>query len=390
MGVATDWRVRLGIVLGLAGAAALVAVPRRPPAPSVPAHGPLLSDCDGALEELVVHWVPEAAGIAEVAYRQFLGQLPPQTTVHVVCPDRAAFADLRSRLGPLSCRLVPVCTGHPITCWSRDRWLALAPAEGGPAVLLAPASEEGAAVWPQRAGDARVAAALAAAQPRRVAWARSGLDFDGGDFVADARTAFVTPDVLRRNLGRAVASPAELRDGLAAVLGRRVVLLEEAPPHHAGMFLMLAGEGRAVVGDPAMARRLLEAVARSRGRPAGCPLAEPDFSASTQRLFDAVARPCAEHGYRVSRIPVVPGRDERTYLTYLNAILDQRGGRRTVYMPVYAGAECLNDAAAATWQSLGYAVRRVDCSAAYAHYGSLRCLVNVLRRSQPGGAPLAR
>jgi len=82
----------------------------------------------------------------------------------------------------------------------------------------------------------------------------------------------------------------------------------------------------------------------------------------------------------VVRIPIVPGRDGRTYVTYLNAILDRRSGRRIVYMPVFGGAEMLNRAAEQVWAGLGYEVRPVNCGACYRHFGSLRCLVNVLRR----------
>ncbi len=61
-------------------------------------------------------------------------------------------------------------------------------------------------------------------------------------------------------------------------------------------------------------------------------------------------------------------------------------GHRTVYMPVYRGAEALNDAAEAVWRRLGWDVRRVDCTDAYRHFGSLRCLVNVLSRRATGGS----
>ena len=39
-------------------------------------------------------------------------------------------------------------------------------------------------------------------------------------------------------------------------------------------------------------------------------------------------------------------------------------------------------AAAAVWRSAGWQVRRVDCTASYVHFGSLRCLVNVLARGR--------
>jgi hypothetical protein len=248
-----------------------------------------------------------------------------------------------------------------MTAWARDRWLALGPGDDGETTLLAPAAEDGADAWPARAGDHRIAGDLAAALPH-VRARTSGLVFDGGDFVADAETVFVSPRVARRNRGLA---PADLRRRLADALGRRVVLLDDAPDHHAGMYLMPVGNRTVLVGDPAHARRVLGNAV---------PL-DADWSAATQARFDAVARVAAAAGYRVVRMPVAPGRDGRTWLTALNAILD--GG--TAFVPVF-GVASLDEASAEVWRGVGYRVRPVDCTATYRHFGSLRCLVNVLAR----------
>jgi len=381
MQTASDWRVRVGVLLGLGVALAFVGADSRRTVPAVAKvpqnHGPVLSDCDGAIRELVIHYVPEATGIVTTTYREFLRQLPEQITVYVVCPDQDAFDDLRARVGRVSCQWVAVPTGHAMTCWSRDRWLALAPARAGlPTLLLSQREETGSGVWPQRRGDTRIGDDLAAALADHVVSSRSNLAFDGGDFVVDSDTVFVTPRVLQHNAGVTVSSSGQLRQMLSEVLGRKVVLLPEAPAHHAGMFMMPAGSRTVVIGDPSMA-------SKSAGALPSFPIEDPDFSDETQRRFDAVAAQCAAAGYCVVRIPVVPDRDGRTYLTYLNVILDQRDGTRTVYMPVYRNAERLNDAAAAVWRELGYQVRPVDCTETYRHFGSLRCLVNVLRRSSP-------
>jgi len=373
--------VILGVVLGLAAAAVVLQVVfDGRGGPPGPASGLLLSDCDGPLRDLVIHTVPASADITVEVYRDLLRRLPRDVTVRVVCAGAAAFDDLARRVGAVRCTLAPVVVGHPITAWSRDRWLALdsgRPSE--PTVLLAPRSEEGADAWPARRGDERVATDLAAACGPGVTGARSDLYFDGGDFVADAETVFVTPAVLRRNLQQTVETREELIARLRAALGRRVVLLGEAPDHHAGMFMMAVGDRTVLVGDPAAGLRLLD----PGGDGAADALLPPDgadTSAETQDRFDAVARQCTEAGYRVVRIGMVPGRDGRTYLTHVNAILDRRGDRRVVYMPVFRGADALNDAAERIWHDLGWEVRRVDCTACYRHFGSLRCLVNVLRR----------
>lgn len=370
------WSRALGVTIGLGLAAAILSLTGGPRAE--PARGPLLSDCDGALRSLVIQHVPDGGPIVERAYREFLGQLPPSVTVHVVCPDQVAYDDLLLRVGRVSCRLRPVLTGHAMTCWSRDRWLALARADG-PTTLLSPVAEAAAALWPQRAGDARIGDDLARALPRRVVAERSALHFDGGDFVADDRTVFVASAVLRRNRQRTVADAAELTERLERLLGKRVVLLHNSPDHHAGMFLMAVGNHTVLVGDPSLARPLL-----STRTPDATPLlgpgVMPDFTEATQERFDGVAGQCEAAGYRVVRIPVVPGADGRTYLTWLNVVLDEREGRRIVYLPTYGHVPALNAAAERIWRGLGYEVRPVDCSAVYRHYGTLRCLVNVLSR----------
>jgi len=386
--------VILGCVLGLVLAAGVLGLVQPGGGRRVgPAPGPVLSDCDGAIGELVIQYAAAAAEIVAPVYREFLPNLPADVTVHVVCPDQAAFADLADRVGSVACRLRPIAVGHAMSAWSRDRWLALRPpAGGGPVTLLHPREEAGAAAWPRRAGDGRIADDLAAALGEAVAARRCSLLFDGGDFVADERRVFVTPRVTRRNVQHTVTGRTELLAGLRAALGRQIVLLADSPDHHAGMFMMPAGGNVVLVGSPALAAKIRDESGsgdgggsrngdkhlRSAAEPV--PVSGADFSAATQRRFDAVAERCAEAGCRVVRIPVVPGRDGRSYLTYLNVILDQRDGRRIVYMPVFGGVEALNESGAAVWRSLGYEVCPVDCTSAYAYGGSLRCLVSVLRR----------
>lgn len=379
---AARFRVPLGVLLGLVASAAVLSAidGTGGGSPAGEQPGPLLSDCEGSIRELVVHYVSEGAGVVGPTYRDFFRQLPAEVTVHVVCADRAALDDLLDRVGHTECVLSPVIVGHPITAWSRDRWLALAPAdESGAATVLCPRGELGAEVWPARSGDQRVGSDLAAALGPKVAAVRSELYFDGGDFVADGETVFVTPAVLTRNFQQTVQTREELIERLSAVLKRKVVLLRDAPEHHAGMYMMPVGDRTVLVGDPAAARRLLADSAEDDfadlfpGSPA-------DFSAATIARFDAVAEQCEAAGYRVVRIPIAPGGDGRTYVTYLNGILDRRGDGRIVYMPVFSGAGRLNRAAGQIWAGLGYEVRPVDCDACYPHFGSLRCLVNVLRR----------
>lgn len=366
----------LGIVLGLAAAVALMPLLGGDKPQPQATIGATLSDCDGALHELVIQYLPGADPIVAVAYRDLLRQLPAEVTVHVLVPDRAAFDKLARDAGPTQCRLNPVVVAHPITCWARDRWLALHPAGESRAItLLSPQGEMGADSWPARKGDERVGESLAAGVPDTTA-VRSELYFDGGDFVCDNETAFVTPNVRKRNLQLTVHTEDELHRRLERVLGLKVVLLDTALDHHAGMYMMTLGKRRVMVGDPRMARALLASrQADALPLPGG-----PDFSDATAAAFDAVAEQCRQAGYEVIRVPVAPGGDGRTYLTYLNVILDERESGRVVYLPRYDGADALNSAAAEVWRQAGFEVRAVDCTACYRHFGSLRCLVSVLRR----------
>jgi hypothetical protein len=379
------WQTIAGVIIGLVVAGGILALtggPERGPLPS----GPILSECDGHLRELVLHFASSAKEIVAPVYRDFLRALDRDVGVHIVCPDRPAFDVFLATVGPLKCRVSPILAGHPITTWSRDRWVALAPAvAGGATTLWSPRGEAGNEIWPARAGDERVGRDIAAALAPSVLARRSGLYFDGGDFLADSDTVFLMPRLLQRNLQQTVCSREEFLGIMSRELKRRIILLDEAPDHHAGMFMASVGSKTMLVGDPSLAREFIPAETSRDNQAApnefmGLPVG-PDFTPQTQHLFDAVAHQCEAAGYRVVRIPVLPAHDGRTYLTYVNVLMDQQASRRLVYLPFYRGVEPLNAAAREVWESLGYEIRPVDCTSAYRHFGCLHCLVNVLSRS---------
>jgi hypothetical protein len=311
-------------------------------------------------------------------YRDFLKWLEPDVTVDVVTPDQAAFEELKAAAGSIRCTLRPILVHHAMTTWSRDRWLALGPSPGGASVTLwSPRGESVAELWPDRAGDEQIGADLAKQLGSGVRSRRSSLNFEGGDFLADNDTVFIMPRVLKRNIQHTVKDSAEMLEILSRELQRRVVLLDEAPDHHAGMYMASIGDHVMLVGDPSLGRTYFP-ISRAEAEsllPGG-----GDFSSETQYQFDAVARQSESSGYRVIRMPVVPAPDGRTFLTYVNSIIDQQGAQRIVYLPFYRGADALNAAARKIWEDAGYIVRPVDCTSAYRYYGALHCLVNILRR----------
>jgi agmatine/peptidylarginine deiminase len=347
---------------------------------SAPVAGPMLGEHGGAIRSVVMQYT-KGSSLVWPTYRQFLQYQPASVTVYMVCPGAEDFSEIHRQLSDVKCPFVPVYTGHEITTWARDRWVALSPLARGDAItLLAPKGELQEEIWPARAGDSHVAEDLARALGPAVRARRSALYFDGGDILADGRFAFVTAAVLRRNLQHTVTERQELIERLQHDLGREVVLMDDAPDHHAGMYMMAVGDGRMLVGDPSLGLPLLAGDSPSLAAMEG----GPDFSPQTQARFDAVAKLAAEHGYRVIRIPTVPARDGKRYLTYVNVIMDVRDGRPIVYMPIYEDQPRLNAAAQAVWESLGYQVLPVDCTSVWPQGGTLHCLVNVMERELLG------
>ena len=392
------WPQISGLVIGLTAGTFLLGLTGSG-VRQLPEPGPILSECDGRLRELVIHYEPSAKGIALPVYAQFLASLESDVAVNVVCRDAAAYQELLSDLGTVRCTLRPVLVHHPITTWSRDRWVALAPSRKGNATTLwSPRGEAAEEIWPARAGDERVGRDIAVVSRKTILARRSSLYFDGGDFLADSENVFVIPRVLQRNLQHTVATKEELMKLLSAHLKRRVILLDEAPDHHAGMFMASVGNRTMLVGDPSLAKALAVELRQTSASVSDQPRLEQnpeggilfpglpggaDFSSQTQRLFDAVAAQCRGLGYRVIRVPTALAPDGRTYYTYLNALIDRQGSRRIVYVPSYHGVERMNLAAQRVWEGLGYEVRAVDCSSTYRHFGCLHCLVNVVRRDEP-------
>lgn len=370
------WQTMVGIVLGLLLAAGILSLWR---SHQSSASGPMIPDYGGPLKTITMQYTKDAQFTWPI-YRAFLGQQSAALTVQVICPEPADYDELLAQLGPVPPQLQPLYTHHTQTPWSRDRWVLLAGTPERLPTVLAPRGEYQQEVWAQRAGDARVAEDIARALPTRYAFRRSTLYFDAGDFLADGAYVFVAPAVVRRNVQHTVETRADLLRALTLDLQREPVLLDAAPDHHVGMFMMSAGAQTIVVADPSLAQSVFTPDGAAAAGLAG----GADFSAATQQRFDAVATVVRDKGFRVVRMPVVPARDDnKVYLTYVNVMLDLRAGQRIVYMPSYAGQERMNAAARKVWETLGYTVRQIDCTGAFMRGGTLHCLVNVLERASP-------
>jgi hypothetical protein len=160
------------------------------------------------------------------------------------------------------------------------------------------------------------------------------------------------------------------------VLGREP---GDTPRHHLAMYMTPLRDKVVLVGDPRAARDLV-----GDGFTPGelsSETSEPlraDFSAQTVERFELAARELARGGYRVERIPNVPF-DDKTYISYTNAVFETRAGVAIVYVPIY-GIPALDDAALELYRRLGWEPRPIRVRRVYPHHGTIGCLVNVLAR----------
>ena len=382
----------LGTLLGL-GVAVLVlltvarspAEQQRDPTSTPPA---LLSETDGAIREVALHYVPKIFGAVRETYTDYLRALPRDVTLRVVVANDLSTADQRRLRGffddidtTLWARTRIVPSPGPITTWSKDRALVTAPSPEGPAWLVATAEPDH--KWPERYGDWLTVDALARTSSKRFERHVAPFDFDAGDFAVAKGHIIVDANLILKNQRRGIVDAGALEHRLEAWFGAPVVVLGtrpgDTPPHHLSMYMTPLHDDVVLVGDPRRARDLLGPDFRPGADSAetGRPLVA-DFSTATQRRFDNAAERLAQLGYRVIRIPNVPLED-KTYLTYTNGVYETRDGRHIAYLPTY-GINELDLAARETYARLGWEVRPIRVRHVYPFHGTIGCLVNVLAR----------
>lgn len=341
----------------------------------------IVPDHEGALAEVVLHFTPIVEQEVAPAYRDLLRALAPDVTVWVVVERGDHFrrlVDLLRRWGvPRGGRFRPVVTGRPITTWSRDRFTLLRSADGERRLLVRARPEEGPA---PRRNDWQAPFALARAAGRAVTVERAPLLFDGGDLIATDRHVLATALLQARNEGGTLGERGPLRDWLRRHLGREPVIIgdraQEVPGHHIGMFVTPISSSVVLVGDVTAGLSLLPAEVE-------LPLAV-DRSEATAARFARVARELRARGFVVRPVPLVPLEDGLTYLTYNNVLLERRAdGKLHAYVPRF-GLERLDRAGRAAFEGQGVVVHPVDVRRIYTQNGTVRCLVNVLRRRARG------
>jgi hypothetical protein len=381
--------VGLGVVIAIV---ALRFAPRGPGAPrasdagAITSPGSNLPEDEGPLGEVLFHYVPSQEAVVADAYRDFLSAIDPRTRLVAVVPTGGSAA-LDAFLGRIDASLAPrtrvVEVEAPITVWSKDRALVLAPRAGVPGAkttLVIPVPPD--PKWKERTHDWATLAAVASAMSDRFLVREIPLAFDAGDFAVTRDRVIVDVNLFEKNQGRGLDTPAKLQAFVRQLFARDVVLLGErpgdVPRHHLSMYMTPLGDGVILVGDP---RAAIPVVGRDFAPGEVSPdTAEPlraDFGDATLTRFDRAAADLAAAGYRIERVPVVPF-DDKTYITYTNGVYETREGR-IAYVPQYgiAGLDALGRAA---YERLGWTVRPVRVREAYPYHGTIGCLTNVLAR----------
>ena len=383
--------VVVGSIVGAGAAvAALALIPshRGSPFEDVPPiSGKLLDEASGPIEEIAVHYVPEAEPIFAEIYRAFLPTLDPSTRLVVLVPPANERVDASKQLSEflkampqgeaLLARTRVAIASAPISPWSKDRALV---ASGPPAGLFAPAeppSTEG-----LRRADWNTPMDLARAFPDELRATVLPLDFDAGDFEITGGRLLVDANLIGKNAGRGLDTPEKLSAVLRRIFGMEVVVLGrvpgDVPRHHLSMYLTPLTGGVVLLGDPREGQRLLGDYRPSEASPDEDERLVPDFSGAWLRRYDRAEAELKAAGFKVVRIPTVPF-DDKTYFAYTNGVFETRAGKHIAWVPIY-DVPALDEAALKVYADLGWEVHRVPSRAAFPYHGTIGCLANVLVR----------
>lgn len=362
-----------GLIIGL-----VVAELPPPGARNLP-RARLVSDSGGALAEICIHYTKGFHEQCVELYTDLLKALAPGTVVYVAAAAQSEFdgfeASMRSAGALAAVQLRPVITGFAITPWAKDRFGTMRTDDGATLLAVPPAPTE---LKGPRGNDGRVPYVLASKLSRAEARPLPFF-FEGGDLLADDDVAFVSANFLARNQPEDIDNRDALLRRLSTTLARRVFTVGDTsgdvPDHHIGMYLTPLGSGTVAVGDPDLGLSMLDR------EPGHDTMQRPDIQRDAQAYepFRQVIARLEAGGFDVVRIPMLLTTTPRVFVTYNNAILEQRGDEKRIYMPVY-DIPFLDAAATRAFEKQGWKVFPVRVDRVYQLTGSLRCLVGIVSR----------
>lgn len=356
------------------------------------------ADFEGAIEQVVLQANEGQLDDVIPAYRDLMRTLALDVSVTVVCDTDETVNRLRNRLKHLTgFRVRPVTllsVNREITVWARDRMIA---ARTGPEVtLLVP--EVWATGETERQNDAEaIPEAVQQAATPPVTVRTFPLGIEGGNLLASRTHLLVGRNAVHENVHPTLMTPEHVVEALRAAFGKPVIVVGETfednlPAEHLDMYMTVVADDTVIVGrrvvlaarnpSPRTARPLLVS---GDGNDQAAETEEEAETAKDPDPCDLVAAEMAGRGFRVLRIPIHPDPGGEHFVTFNNALLEERAGRRIAYVPRY-GMPDLEHEARLVYARAGYEVRFVDVRRIYALEGAVRCLANVLKRGGEGPA----
>lgn len=338
--------------------------------------GQVISDTSGRIAEVLLHFDDEIETELTPVYRDLFAGLGDDVKIRVLCESSASarkFADTWRDVATRSGRDMDVVNvGMPLSIWARDRCIAR---------TKAGTAQRSASFVPtanpyyefEKHNDLRTQRMLyrGLLGPNVL---RSWLQLEGGNVVANDRQVFVGANVAEEN--DCELPDTQLARELRRVCGRDFTLVgaksELLPWDHVDMYMTPIGEDTILVASAMAGREFTNR---------GCESEDPetDPTDDIQAALDHVAGELQGLGYRVLRLPAVFDAGGDWIMTYNNVIMENRGNRRVVLMPIY-NVPAMDQAAAQAYEKLGFEVKTIDVSGVFEYGGAVRCIVNVVDR----------
>ena len=347
----------------------------------------IVSDNGGAIAELLLHYAVESEPELGQIYRDLFRQLPGDVRLQICCPSRKSVDEFAARWGPAAMwkgrEVHVVNVDRPISVWARDRRISRQHPSNLPAASFVPASHSS---YDEEKTDDLLLQTLLWPTGLVPGVMLTTFHLEGGNVVANEQHVFIGTNLFTDNANR-FPTPEYMSQELLRTFGRQAITVQgkdgEVPWCHTDMYLTPVTNNLVLVANPSEGIALLGGATRCDARKGDQPVELSfnltDARSPLQRRFDDVADQVRARGYEVRRIPALMNVEQDWMVTYNNVLMDERNGRRSVYMPVY-NIPLLDQAAAQVYQDLGFDVYGIDVSAIFRLGGAIRCLANVTLR----------
>ncbi len=353
---------------GLALACAVLAAAAR----ASPAPG----DDEGLVSTWVLHFDGEMRVACLPTYRDLLRELPKRARILVGVATADDARRFREEIGIADGRVRFVEAGDWVSGWARDRYVFFA--KDGKECLFLPRRDS---VAPRRRGDLAIAKELKRIEPD-LEVIESDLDLEGGNLLFTPDEVIAGPAAVTFNVADGAAEK-DVRSRIEDVFGRRLIIAADADSplagEHVDMYLAVAGPRTLLLGDPRAALEALDAGedVRAFGR------FPREKQLALAEAYDRVKARLEEEGFGVSRLPILHAEDN-VILTWTNAVVETRAGKRRVYLPSY-GLKRLDALGQEAWRALGWEPVPITADAVIVLGGGVRCVTNTRRDAAAPG-----